>query len=94
MFVGLDVIQNNIFVRARHGYVLLAIFVQNEAQFYGVDILFVRLILLILIFAVHIFRPYIIETRRRLRKILVVHGNAFDIGFFEYRIIERFNPRD
>ena len=89
MFVGGDVIQNNIFVRARHGYVLFAVFVQNEAQFNGVDIFFVRLP-----FAFRFFRPYVIESGRGLRKIFVVQRNAFDGGFLEYRIIERFNPRE
>lgn len=89
LFVGRDVIQNNIFVRARHGYVLLAVFVQNETQLYGGDILFV-----LLPFAFRFFRPYVIESGRGLRKIFVVQRNAFDGGFFEYRIIERFNPRE
>lgn len=89
LFIGLDVIQKDIFVRARHGYVLLAVFVQNETQFYGGDILFVRLP-----FAFRFFRPYVIESGRGLRKIFVVQRNAFDGCFFEYRIIERFNPRE
>ena len=89
MFVGRDVIQNNIFVRARHGYVLLVVFVQNETQFNGVDILFV-----LLPFAFRFFRPYVIESGRGLRKIFIVQRNAFDGGFLEYRIIERFNPRE
>ena len=91
LFVGGDVIQNNIFVRARHGYVLLAVFVQYEAQFYGVDIFFVRHP-----FALRFFRPYPIEPGRGLRRIfyVLVQHNAFDGGFREYRIIERFNPRE